>query len=117
MFFANLTAGQAPHACPSNDGHNVDTIDGLVLPTAVVLATASLPEAEAEAAVRACVQVTRRSLALESHAVVWCRLLRGVLRGTPLKQATLDACESSRSPSLQQAAAQITDGRFAPMTA
>ena len=34
MFFANLVNGVLPEK-PFNDGHNVDTIDGLVLPTAV----------------------------------------------------------------------------------
>ena len=33
MFFANREQGRAPRDCPDNDGHNVDTIDGLVLPT------------------------------------------------------------------------------------
>ena len=98
--------------CPSNDGHNVDTIDGLVLPTAVALATLGQPAVEAEAAVAACVGVTRRSPALESHAKVWTSLLRAVTSGEPLKKATLAACEGSRSPALQQAAREISMGRF-----
>ena len=112
MFFENLVNGKPPEKCPSNDGHNVDTIDGLVLPTAVALATATLPEAEAEAACSACVAVTRSSPALEAHAKVWAGLLRAVVKGEPLKQATLAACGNSRSPSLQQAAREITNGRF-----
>ena len=39
MFFANLIFNQRdPTDCPDNDGHNVDTIDGLVLPTVTALA-------------------------------------------------------------------------------
>ena len=112
MFFANLVNGVLPEKCPSNDGHNVDTIDGLVLPTAVALATLGQPAVEAEAAVAACVGVTRRSPALESHAKVWTSLLRAVTSGEPLKKATLAACEGSRSPALQQAAREISMGRF-----
>ena len=40
MFFANLYFRQLnPKDCPDNDQHNVDAIDGLVLPTIVALAT------------------------------------------------------------------------------
>ena len=112
MFFENLMAGNPPEKCPSNDGHNVDTIDGLVLPTAVALATIGLPETEAQMAVSQCVGVTRRSPALESHAAVWMGLLRSVLAGAPLKKATQAACEASRSPTLQQAARDVAMGRF-----
>jgi len=39
MFFANMVfGGLDPKDCPDNDGHNVDAIDGLILPTVVVLA-------------------------------------------------------------------------------
>ena len=41
MFFANLIHRKfPPDQCPDNDGHNVDTVDGLVLPTIVSLAYA-----------------------------------------------------------------------------
>ena len=40
MFFANLYFRKLdPKDCPDNDHHNVDAIDGLVLPTIVALAT------------------------------------------------------------------------------
>ena len=39
MFFANMIFNERdPKDCPDNDGHNVDTIDGLVLPTVTALA-------------------------------------------------------------------------------
>lgn len=42
MFFRNLIfEGQSPENCPDNDRHNVDTIDGLVLPTVVSLTYAA----------------------------------------------------------------------------
>ena len=48
-----LPAGQdlshlaSPHRCPSNDGHNVDAIDGLIMPAVVLLGSATAPEAQA----------------------------------------------------------------------
>lgn len=38
MFFQKWRSGIAPEKCPDNDGHNVDTMDGLVLPSVVALA-------------------------------------------------------------------------------
>ena len=37
MFFQKWRAGINPKECPDNDGHNVDTIDGLVLPSVAAL--------------------------------------------------------------------------------
>ena len=41
MFFQNRQAGTPLRECPSNDGHNVDAIDGLVMPAVVLLAVSS----------------------------------------------------------------------------
>jgi len=42
MFFANLVYRKLPpDQCPDNDRHNVDTVDGLVLPTVVSLGVAA----------------------------------------------------------------------------
>lgn len=38
MFFKKWRSGITPEKCPDNDGHNVDTMDGLVLPSVVALA-------------------------------------------------------------------------------
>ena len=35
--------------CPSNDGHNVDAIDGLIMPAVVLLGSATASEAQARA--------------------------------------------------------------------
>ena len=83
MFFANREHGRALRDCPDNDGHNVDTIDGLVLPTVVALASAArgaAPEARrADAA--ACAAVTRASPTLESAAAAWSDVLARVVGG------------------------------------
>ncbi|VEU36814.1 unnamed protein product [Pseudo-nitzschia multistriata] len=73
MFFANLVFRRLPPKdCPDNDQHNVDTIDGLVLPTIVALAGSfrgGSPEIERSAS--DCAAVTRRSTVLERIAASW----------------------------------------------
>jgi len=82
MFFANMIFRQLPPKdCPDNDQHNVDTIDGLVLPTIVALAgirsqisnngdpKATLEEVQKSAA--ECAAVTRRSSVLENISSLW----------------------------------------------
>jgi ADP-ribosyl-[dinitrogen reductase] hydrolase len=96
MFFANkIFQGRADLDCPDNDGHNVDTIDGLVLPTITALAVAArgingaaatdgstdnestdtlddLMQRAAQAAM-ATASVTRRSNILENAGAAWSR--------------------------------------------
>jgi hypothetical protein len=79
MFFANLVHGKkSPRDCPDDDGHNVEAIDGLVLPTIVALAVGAhsngTPELAAEMAA-SCAEVTRRSDVLKKAAGVWGNLV------------------------------------------
>ena len=64
MFFANMVNRKLPPVdCPDNDKHNVDTIDGLVLPSVTALAMAAREassQEQKEAAART-VAVTRNS--------------------------------------------------------
>lgn len=72
MFFANLIHNQLPpDQCPDNDHHNVDTVDGLVLPTIVAMAD---PTAAA-----ACAAVTRESKVLEGFSNQWGQLVHAAL--------------------------------------
>lgn len=84
MFFANLLFHKRPpDQCPDNDGHNVDTIDGLILPTIAVLATAANPKADlaqVETVAASCARVTRQSSQLESSSRIWSRLVTSALR-------------------------------------
>lgn len=84
MFFANMFFHSKPaEDCPDNDGHNVDTIDGLVLPTIAALATASDPDStleEVEKAAAECAAVTRKSSKLEQACQSWGRLVSTALR-------------------------------------
>eukprot|EP00747_Dinoflagellata_sp_TGD_P184245 gnl/TRDRNA2_/TRDRNA2_39701_c0_seq1.p1 gnl/TRDRNA2_/TRDRNA2_39701_c0~~gnl/TRDRNA2_/TRDRNA2_39701_c0_seq1.p1 ORF type:complete len:302 (+),score=31.57 gnl/TRDRNA2_/TRDRNA2_39701_c0_seq1:77-982(+) len=110
VFFANYAAGVPVHKCPGNDGHNVDTADGLVLPTVVALAAASQPRARADDLVQGVVRVTRKSPVLEQYATVWNGLLRAVLQGSDLKRAVLAACHTC--PALSRVAREAAIGRF-----
>jgi ADP-ribosylglycohydrolase len=93
MFFENLVMKKRPPTkCPSNDGHNVDTMDGLVLPTVVALATATRPREEASEAVSACVSTTRNSPRLVAFCEVMTDLIRNVVSdGIPLETAAVAA--------------------------
>ena len=100
MFFANLILKKlAPSQCPDNDHHNVDTIDGLVLPTITALAMAAsssssaAPEDIANAAA-ATAAVTRNSARLEATSRVWSQLVAASL-------AQDDGDESASSSSFQ----------------
>jgi ADP-ribosyl-[dinitrogen reductase] hydrolase len=97
MFFANkIFQGRADKDCPDNDGHNVDTIDGLVLPTITALAVAARGSASdngstgagssmddlmqrAAQAAMATASVTRRSNILENAAAAWSRTVVAAL--------------------------------------
>jgi len=51
MFFSNLVhEKREPKDCPDDDGHNVEAIDGLVLPTIVALAVGAKSNSTAEQA-------------------------------------------------------------------
>lgn len=78
MFFANLEAGRPPELCPDNDEHNVDAIDGLVLPSVAALAAAARRQ-DASAAAAACAGVTRESKVLQKAASVWAAVLTAAL--------------------------------------
>jgi ADP-ribosyl-[dinitrogen reductase] hydrolase len=96
MFFANLVHRKLPPVdCPDNDGHNVDTIDGLILPTIVSLAEAARPSLspeqrleQAAAQSASCVRVTRNSNILEQAAAAWSQLIvESVIRPATVKEA------------------------------
>jgi ADP-ribosyl-[dinitrogen reductase] hydrolase len=84
MFFANWYYRKLPPVdCPDNDRHNVDTIDGLVLPTITALAVALQRDgtvAQAAASAAATVAVTRNSALLERYAAEWATLVFSVVR-------------------------------------
>ena len=96
MFFANMIFhDKDPRDCPDNDGHNVDTVDGLVLPSVTALAEAARQLSRAEnaggggvdaagkkaikqAAARTAA-VTRASSVLEQTSEAWAGLIQEAL--------------------------------------
>jgi hypothetical protein len=93
MFFANLIFNKKdPKDCPDNDGHNVDAIDGLVLPSVSALAETArqlsisgsdklseegkiaIQQASARTAA-----VTRSSKVLEKASQAWADLVSNAL--------------------------------------
>ena len=115
MFFANATRGVPLEDCPDNDNHNVDTIDGLALPTVVALASLrSMSRSESDQAVAQCVRVTRNSKPLEAAAVAWNGALRAVINdGMPMGEAVQRACSESRE--FKHVAAPAGAGKFEPI--
>jgi ADP-ribosyl-[dinitrogen reductase] hydrolase len=77
MFFANWFFDKKdPKECPDNDHHNVDSIDGLVLPSITALAYAGRHSradnsAEAQTAAAQTAAATRQSVVLENISSTW----------------------------------------------
>jgi hypothetical protein len=72
MFFTNLFHNHLPPKdCPDNDQHNVDTIDGLVMPTIVALTD---PTASSS-----CAAATRKSRVLEDVSSLWGHVVRAAI--------------------------------------
>ena len=82
MFFVNYALRKIPaDQCPDNDHHNVDTIDGLILPTIAAIAACAyggtVQEVRDVAAQVA--SATRRSNVLEKTSRVWGDLVYDVI--------------------------------------
>eukprot|EP00532_Pseudo-nitzschia_australis_P002637 CAMPEP_0168201090 /NCGR_PEP_ID=MMETSP0139_2-20121125/23466_1 /TAXON_ID=44445 /ORGANISM="Pseudo-nitzschia australis, Strain 10249 10 AB" /LENGTH=416 /DNA_ID=CAMNT_0008126513 /DNA_START=149 /DNA_END=1399 /DNA_ORIENTATION=+ len=86
MFFANLVhLHLPPKHCPDNDKHNVDTMDGLVLPTIVALAGSvsgqiSGGDTDIQRSAADCAAVTRRSSMLERVSGAWSKVVMAAVR-------------------------------------
>jgi len=123
MFFANMIFNKKdPKDCPDNDGHNVDTIDGLILPTITALAetarqlsssgnTSLQLSEESERAIENAsartAAVTRSSQLLENVSKVWSSLVSAAL-------ITPNTSVSSMEPSLLEVAQKLRMSRPSP---
>lgn len=76
QFFENYVNGKLPMECASNDGHNTDAIDALILPAIVALATLAMPLDEAIIACQQCGEVTRQSKAVQSYVAMIVPIIR-----------------------------------------
>lgn len=103
MFFANLILKKLPPTqCPDNDHHNVDTIDGLVLPTitALAMAAATADDTEIANAAAATAAVTRSSAELEGTSRVWGLLVAKTLQTGTAVDALSETAQSLGMSSL-----------------
>lgn len=101
MFFANRKRGLPLDQCPDNDGHNVDTQDGLTITIPVALATATKPQKEAEEAIAESACILRKSPACAQYGVVLGRMLRELIADKPLSDVLEGAAGRSLQRSLQ----------------
>lgn len=104
LFFQRRAQGKPLRECPSNDGHNVDAIDGLILPSVVFLGTfartlsrgAATSDPTATSAIleqssrqaQLSVRATRKSRPVERHVEQhYAPIYAAVLSGVPLQEA------------------------------
>jgi len=85
MFFQKWRSGIAPEKCPDNDGHNVDTMDGLALPSVVALAALVRGDGLEEAAKQGseALAVTRASSVLPQYVQIMTAFLSKLLQALP----------------------------------
>lgn len=95
MFFKKWRSGVAPEKCPDNDGHNVDTMDGLVLPSVVALAALVRGESLEDAAKQGseALAVTRASRVLPQYVQIMTQFLSKLLHHAPLENAAQQIAE------------------------
>ena len=128
MFFANMIfLKKDPKDCPDNDGHNVDAIDGLVLPSITALAETarqlSLSSSESDglhlseecrqsiqhAAARTAA-VTRSSRLLEKVSGIWADLISAAL----ILPTNKDRSDNDMEQPLNEVARQLGIGNPIP---
>jgi ADP-ribosyl-[dinitrogen reductase] hydrolase len=101
MFFSNWHYKKlAAEHCPDNDRHNVDTMDGLVLPTVTALAVAGRPDGtvqQASTQAAATVAVTRNSALLEQYAAEWGAVVFAAVRAAATANDTATIQQQPRS--------------------
>lgn len=136
MFFANMVFDKKElKDCPDNDGHNVDTIDGLVLPTVTALAETArqlsdrdfgtgVDEGIIQTASARTAAVTRSSSILERVSEVWAILVYQAIANdntgkNEMQQPLIDAARalglsSPRSDRRDQMSACYLSGSLPP---
>jgi len=102
MFFANRQRGLPLDKCPDTDGHNVDTLDGMVMTIPVALATMQLPLDAVRQKVTECIAITRLSTKLPRYCTLQAQMLRQLItEGQPLAEVLESAAGRSLEGTLQ----------------
>mmetsp|Transcript_18933 Transcript_18933/g.44045 ORF Transcript_18933/g.44045 Transcript_18933/m.44045 type:complete len:355 (-) Transcript_18933:107-1171(-) len=104
MFFANRQRGVALRGCADNDGHNVDAIDGLILPLPVILGTLFMERQASIDIAKESVRVTRKSTAVASYIEDMVDMLRAVIEGQTAHNAAQDAAVRRYGRKLEETA-------------
>jgi len=94
MFFANHVQGKDPQKCADNDGHNVDTIDGLVPLIPITLSHLPSSSSAEQAAAAAALKKTSLTpstvignpLLLPKYGEVFCGMIHASLLGQNLQE-------------------------------
>jgi hypothetical protein len=73
--------------CGVYAGHNVDAIDALTLIVPVIIMYSEAPAEIRNKAIIECINITRKTRALDSYAVAFSDLLVDVLHGKDLREA------------------------------
>lgn len=100
QFFENFVKGRDPMKCASNDGHNTDAIDALVLPSVIALATLHKPLEEAIADAQRCGEVTRRSKTVQQFVALVVQMVRHVINDQSGLDASMRQLAGSHFPHL-----------------
>jgi len=103
MFFASRQKGVPLERCPDNDGHNVDTVDGMVMTIPVALATMHLPLEAVRQQITECIHITRRSTKLPAYCTLQAQILRQLINeGRPMAEVLESAAGRSLEGTLQR---------------
>jgi hypothetical protein len=110
MFFANRENGLPLDKCPDNDGHNVDTIDGLVNLTPIVISNLGKGKDAVESSVKESLALFRKSAVLPQFGTLYASMLSAVLSGADLRETLVAGGRAMRVDVAASA------GRSDPMT-
>jgi len=96
MFFSNWHRGVKPEQCADNDGHNTDSVGGMVAlpPVATWAALTGQSAEEAGKAAAAQVALTHRSDTLQKYAILYGRMIANLIRGADLRQEVQEAARA-----------------------
>jgi hypothetical protein len=85
-FFANRENGLPLDECPDNDGHNVDTIDGLVNLTPIVISNLGKGKDAVGSSVKESLALFRKSAVLPQFGTLYASMLSAVISGADLRE-------------------------------
>ncbi len=91
LFFKNYSMGKPLEQCPSNDNHNVDSIDSLVILMPVILANIESDEKTRNNQIEKSIMSTRNSPSSIPYAIIYSDLLIQTIKTGDLKTSLIDA--------------------------